>query len=407
MKTILASVYSLNPYKGSEEGMGWNYVYQAAVSQRVIAVTRKNNREAIMRYMQEFPDPVYANMQFLYFDLPYWARFWKRKGNGVILYYLLWQWFLPRFVKAQQLQFDIVHNMNFHNDWAPSFLWKLSKPFIWGPIGHHPRIPAPFLAAYGWKYRVQEQLTWIVKQFFWKCVPALKTTIKKADYIWCMNDAVPEVINLSAKRYRVSPSVATHDFGWNATRNNEAFTLITAGRLVPLKGFDLTISAFATFVQALPYTQRSKCVLYVVGKGPEQQYLQRLAMASGAAEYIVFIDWVERSRLMEMMKEATAFVFPSHEGAGMVVPEALSFGLPVLCIDNEGPGAFIDKTCGIAVPGESPVQTTKALSQAMHTLYNNTELRKELSAGARKRFEDVFSWEVRGKQLKQLYEQLA
>ena len=43
------------------------------------------------------------------------------------------------------------------------------------------------------------------------------------------------------------------------------------------------------------------------------------------------------------------FSFPSHEGAGMVVAEAMSFGLPVVCLNNEGPGEFITTNCGFAV----------------------------------------------------------
>lgn len=406
MKTILASVYSLNPYKGSEEGMGWNYVYQAARYQRVIAVTRVNNRESVEQYMNQYPDPVYANMQFLYFDLPYWMRFWKRKGQGVILYYLLWQWFLPRFVKRTQVQFDIVHNMNFHNDWSPSFLWKLNKPFVWGPIGHHPRIPAQYLHDYGFGAKVKEQLTWAVKWLFWHAVPALKKTVKKADYIWCMNHAVPKVLNISNKKVFVGPSVASHDFGWLPDKHNEKFILVSAGRLVPLKGFDLTIRAFGKFITTLPYMQRNHCVLHIVGSGEEENRYKKLAKEVGAEMHIVFTKWIAREQLMEMMKTASAFVFPSHEGAGMVIPEALSFGLPVLCLDNEGPGAFINSSCGVAVEEGSMEQTTTKLADAMFGLYSNTSLRKALSKGARAKFEETFNWNVRGEQLKSIYQQV-
>jgi len=41
MKTILATTYAVNPYKGSEEGTGWNLLYQIARNHRVIGVTRK------------------------------------------------------------------------------------------------------------------------------------------------------------------------------------------------------------------------------------------------------------------------------------------------------------------------------------------------------------------------------
>ncbi|WP_276836161.1 hypothetical protein, partial [Chryseobacterium cucumeris] len=62
---ILATCYAVNPYKGSEDAMGWNFVYQIARFRKVIAITRENNKIHIEKYMAENPDPVYMNIQFL------------------------------------------------------------------------------------------------------------------------------------------------------------------------------------------------------------------------------------------------------------------------------------------------------------------------------------------------------
>ena len=77
-KTILATAYAMNPYKGSEDGMGWNFVCQIARFNQIIAITRENNRASVERYMAEHPSELYNNIQFYYFDLPYWLRFWKK-----------------------------------------------------------------------------------------------------------------------------------------------------------------------------------------------------------------------------------------------------------------------------------------------------------------------------------------
>ena len=103
MKTILASAYAINPYKGSEDGMGWNLVLQIARFNKVIAVTRENNREHIEKYMAENPNPHYKNMEFLYFDLPYWMRFWKKGGRGAMLYYFMWQRGIVSFIDKQEI----------------------------------------------------------------------------------------------------------------------------------------------------------------------------------------------------------------------------------------------------------------------------------------------------------------
>jgi len=196
MKTILASVYAVNPYKGSEDGTGWNLVLQIARFNKVIAITRENNRPFIEKYMAENEVPGAANIHFEYYDLPYWARFWKKGSRGALLYYYLWQWFMPRFIRKQKLQFDIVHNLNFHNDWTPSFLWKFRKPFVWGPVGHHPQVPKRFIApVYGIKKWLADSLRWKAKEFFWNIDPFLRITKNKADRILAINTDVDKMLH--------------------------------------------------------------------------------------------------------------------------------------------------------------------------------------------------------------------
>ena len=89
MKRILTTTYAVNPYKGSEDGMGWNFIMQIARFNKVISITRENNRQTIEKYMEENPNTLYSNIEFLYFDLPYWMRFWKKGSRGAMLYYLM------------------------------------------------------------------------------------------------------------------------------------------------------------------------------------------------------------------------------------------------------------------------------------------------------------------------------
>ena len=304
MKTILATAYAINPFKGSEDGMGWNFVCQIARFNRVIAVTRENNREHIEKYMFQNPSPDYANIQFLYYDLPYWMRFWKKGGRGAMLYYWMWQRGMPSFVKSQKLQYDIVHNLNFHNDWTPSYLWKLGKPMVWGPVGHHPLIPAQYLAPYPLSYWLKDRMAWLVKNFFWKFSPALKTTIRKADKVLCMNSEVAPKLRLSESQIVTMPSVATENLGWEEQRNSNQFTILTAGRLVPLKGYDLSILAFSQFLQTVPLEARAKVQLLVIGNGEESERYRKMVSDLHLEANVRFIDWVLRADLLEMYKAA-------------------------------------------------------------------------------------------------------
>jgi glycosyltransferase involved in cell wall biosynthesis len=403
MKTLLTTAYAINPYKGSEDAMGWNLIYQIARFHKVIAVTRENNRPHIERYMQENPDYLYDNLTMVYFDLKKRARFWKKGSRGALLYFYLWQKHLPAFIKKQNLHFDIVHNLNFHNDWTPSFLWKLEKPFVWGPVGHHPIIPTEYMRDYEWSYQIKEMCAAKVKSIFWKMSPSLKQSVKRASHVICMNSTVPKVLNLQTKSHSFTPSVATLDFGFEPENKNQKFTMISAGRLVPLKGFDMTIRAFARFLRNLPLQLRSRCELSIVGSGPALQNYERLSRDLGADQHIRFIAWMDRHALIEKFKEASVFVFPSHEGAGMVVAEALSVGLPVICLDNCGPGEFIDKECGIAVSYHDYDQTVLEIASGMKKLFDEPELLQQMRVQARKRFETHFQWDLRGEEFRKVY----
>jgi glycosyltransferase involved in cell wall biosynthesis len=406
MKTILASVYAVNPYKGSEDGTGWNLLLQIARFNKVIAVTRENNRPHIERYLSEHSVAEMTNIRFEYFDLPYWMRWWKRGGKNALLYYYLWQLALPRFVRRQKLTFDITHNLNFHSDWMPSFLWRLKKPFIWGPVGHHPRIPAQFLGpVYGRKKGVKDRTRWIAKKMFWHLDPFLRQTRNRAVAIIAINSDVNKRLRENPGKLVLMPAVATNDM-LESRSKDDSFQVISVGRFVALKGFDVVIRSFAAFFRRLDESEKKAVKLVLVGDGPELEFLRRLSAEEGIAGQVEIIPWVERTAMRQLYSDSAVFFFPSHEGAGMVVPEALSCGLPVICFDNAGPGEFISGDCGRKIPYLGYDQSVKAFAGALDNLYRDGSLLTRLGAGARKQFIEQFQWDQKGDILKSIYDNI-
>lgn len=408
-KTILATAYAVNPYKGSEDGIGWNWICQIARSSKIIAITRENNAEHIEKYMSENPNSVYQNMQFLYYDLPYWARFWKKGGRGAMLYYYLWQITIPFFIKKQNLDFDIAHNLNFNNDWTPTFLWKLGKPLVWGPMGHHPKTPKNFLLdIYGFKSYLSERAKWMVKQYFWKVSPFLKKSAQKADHLIALNSSVGKVLNVDNKKITILPASASEqpDHFIKELAVNSTFEILSVGRFVPLKGFDVTISAFAQFFKYLKPEQQEKVQLTLVGRGEQKGFLQNLAKKLGVEKSVRFVEWMERKDLKKLYQSAQVFLFPSHEGAGMVVPEALSYGMPVVCFDNYGPGELMDETCGVKIPYGDYNKTIDSFAAHLFELHSNAQYLQKLSKGAFRYFENNFLWDKKGEIVQKIYHQI-
>ncbi|MGB8801257.1 MAG: hypothetical protein WCC97_11250, partial [Candidatus Acidiferrales bacterium] len=60
---ILLSAYACEPDKGSEPGVGWNHVKQAARFHDVWVLTRSNNRASIERALATEPMP---NVHWIY-----------------------------------------------------------------------------------------------------------------------------------------------------------------------------------------------------------------------------------------------------------------------------------------------------------------------------------------------------
>ena len=412
MNTVLITAYAVNPYKGSEDGMGWNFILQAARFQKVIAVTRENNGPHIERYLAANPAAAVlaAGVEFRYFDLPAWTRWWKKGPLLSLIYFYMWQVGLAVWLRRQRLAVDLVHNLNFHNDWTPSFLWLLGRPLVWGPIGHHPPIPASHLAQYGKAAVIKDRLIGSLKHIFWALDPFLRVTRRAAGRVLCMNSAVAPRLGLPASRYEIVPSVAV-DLPGEPTASSAAptapggFTVMIAARMVPLKGFDMVIRAFARFYHALPAAEQAQARLLLIGSGPEEGRLQQLLRAKELTSCAKHLPWLDRQELLEIYREASVFFFPSHEGAGMVVAEAMSYGVPVLCYANEGPGELTPAASSLKVPYRDFGQNVQDFAERLRWLHDSPRLLAAEAALCRRHVAQHHTWERRGQQLQRIYEQ--
>nr|WP_288465919.1 glycosyltransferase [uncultured Pseudomonas sp.] len=104
-------------------------------------------------------------------------------------------------------------------------------------------------------------------------------------------------------------------------------TIGAVGRLVTEKGFDLLLNASSQWLKSHPEDQ-----LVIVGEGPERKNLAALAIQLGIAEQVSFTGHVfTASRLYRAFD---LLCIPSQqEGLGLVLPEAIIAGVPVLATD--------------------------------------------------------------------------
>ena len=140
---LLLSAYACEPGRGSEPGVGWNWAIELrALGHDVWVLTRANNQGRIEQALESLDRTRRPN--FLYFDLPYWLRWWKRGGHGVRLYYYLWQIGVLRVARQAHAihRFEAVQHLTFGVFRQPSLMGRLGIPFVLGPVGGGEQTPA-------------------------------------------------------------------------------------------------------------------------------------------------------------------------------------------------------------------------------------------------------------------------
>jgi glycosyltransferase involved in cell wall biosynthesis len=157
---------------------------------------------------------------------------------------------------------------------------------------------------------------------------------------------------------------------------------VCVGRLDRQKGLDWLLTAAPQWLARLP-----DCDLVLVGKGPEQPRLQRLARRLGIDDRVCFAGW--RDDVPEILAASDLLVLPSRwEGMPNVVLEAMASHRPVLAARVEGVSELLGE--------EDEEQTvswgdSQGLVAKLVRLLSDRQLAVELGEKNRRRAEEEFS----------------
>lgn len=387
--------------KGGESGLGWNMVLQIARFAEVFVLTDGGNKKSIEDKMSE---QKMSDVVFYYVNLPKFLNFTKKI---IQIYAYLWQikaYFVAKKLN-KEINFDIFHHITYANDWMASFVGALLPiPYIRGPGGGAHRVPEKFVEEYPFKDRMVQKIR-IIGQWFFKHDPFFILGQSRAQKILVCNkesfNALPQKWQKKAEFFPVN-GISKEDLvisNNNNRQESEKFSIITAGKLIKIKSFDLAIKSFAKFNGKNP---DSKVV--IIGDGPELENLKKLSKELSVEEKIVFKKWMPRKNLLKEIALADVFLFPSlRDGGGQVVVEAMAVGKPVVCFDIAGPGFHVDENCGIKIKPDGTKQAVKDIVDALEKLYSNKDLRKRLGSAAKEKAEREYDWDVLGGRLQEIY----
>src|SRR5207253_4384459 len=106
------------------------------------------------------------------------------------------------------------------------------------------------LKDFGWKAVVKDRLLWILKRLCWNLDPFLLICKRRAHHIFCTNMQAVKKLHLKNDQYSIVPSVAA-EMQTTTISEHDAFRVMSVGKFIQLKGFDITIRAFASFYKQL------------------------------------------------------------------------------------------------------------------------------------------------------------
>lgn len=164
--------------------------------------------------------------------------------------------------------------------------------------------------------------------------------------------------------FQVPLSQATHDSYF-----------LAVGRFVPYKRFDLLIEA----------ANKRQLPLKIAGKGPDEERLKKLAGPT-----VEFLGFVPDEELPGLYANATCFLFPQEEDAGIVLLEAHAAGAPALAFHRGGArDAIIPGTTGCFFEEHSVDALLEGLDRFLSHTWNRETIREHAQQYHRRKFEDA------------------
>lgn len=183
---------------------------------------------------------------------------------------------------------------------------------------------------------------------------------------------------------------------------NEDMIILSLGRLVYKKGFDILIDACSELILS-----GQGIHVAIGGSGPIRDQLQKKIEALNITKYVHLLGSIPWDNVPQYLASGDIFVLPSVrdqygniDGLPNVLLEAMSSGTPVIASDIPGVKTVIEnQQDGILVPSAD----VGRLSQAINLVISNDSRRLALGKAAREKIEKSFTWDEIIKRLENLF----
>jgi teichuronic acid biosynthesis glycosyltransferase TuaC len=230
------------------------------------------------------------------------------------------------------------------------------------------------------------------------CERVSKMVYRSARRVICISEKVRDQVmkkaapvNTTVVYNGVDPQIFSPGKG-PATSN----VILSVGNLVPIKGHEVLLRAFAAIHQDHPGLSCE-----IIGDGPERSRLSALASELSIAGKVRFLGRQNRRQVAEAMGRCTLFALHSHyEGLGCVYLEAMSAEKAVIACWGQGIEEVIEHGVNGWLVDPKDLQ---GLTDALSLLLRNAQLRRQMGEAARRTILQGFTLAHQAGQLARVY----
>lgn len=403
MARILISAYACEPNKGSEPEVGWQWVLNIAKVHEVWVLTKENNRETIEPYLNCAKDIPVNNIHFVYVGLPKSFTFWKKGNRGMRPYYYMWQRKAYKVAKELhcQVNFDLVHSVTFVSLTQPCFMYKLGIPFVWTVAGGEnisQEINYPMKAKER-LYEIIRKLGQVLSKYSWNTLRSLRSaklilaaTNETLELIpdWCKE----KVIVTSAIGIEKKQKIKEY-------KDNNEVKVLLCGKFTYLKGVDIGIKAVLEVIEEYPNAK-----FVILGDGPrEKQYKEMCKKYLG--DRIIFMSKVPHEEMYEFYSKYDILLNTALRDSGcLTAMEAMSVGLPVVCIDTGGVKEMTESEFAVKVAPCKYEKLVHELAKGISNLIQDEKKRKQFGIKAYNHMNKKYLYENKALWLLDKYEKI-
>lgn len=408
---ILILAYAVSPYRGSEYAVAWNYITQMAKNHQITVLYGTSGE-----HIGDDEDMVKFH-QTKKLDNVEWHRV-KPGGvadrlnylnkNGYFTYsfymaYRAWQKDVYRYANLELniSGFDLIHFLNPIGYREPGYLWKLGRPYIWGPIAGANSIDTRLLAVLPksgrFKLLLRKYLNWFQLRYSYRLIQAFSATNLLLTAT-SENQDVFQTLHGVQSTYIPENGTIGEYLGESKPKDaSNIINLIWIGTIEARKALKLLIDAF-TYVEN---PQAFK--VHVLGKGPLQESLIAETLEKGLESVFVWHGHLPRKKVLETMQNADLHVITSvSEGNPTTIWEAMQNGVPTMSLDHCGMRDIITDSSGIKIKLGNYPDVVKEFGTILNNISKNPVLLSELIPGVKQCFYK-HHWENRVKFFNEAY----